>query len=569
MKKLVSVILAIAIILTLCMTLGGVASAAGVSIKATVSPASLASAGTVKLSVDVSNTSGVTISNVQLHYPASGDTVSLDNMASGDTQSYTNPEWSVSDDMIGNEMVFELTFTTEDGSEKSVSTQPFTITRKESVVDVSGNASASTDTIKAGDKVKFTFVLQNNGNVKITDCALKAPPIKNGAQIGDTFSLSAGQKRTLEWSVVLNESTDVKPSFTYKVNGETKTLKLDTISVKADGEEKKAAMTVSATSDNTTVKSGEKVKFVIDVKNNGSSDLKNLKVVDQNGNSVTMDSKTLAADGESAEGTLEATITKDGSYTFTATATDSDGNEVRATSQAVQVKVDAEASPTASVDINNVIRLEAEISAVELAKAGPVEIGFTIKNLSGEELTNVIISEATLGEIANIPAMTEAEQSVPYTLQAQETASYTFKLQATLPDGTTVETSLPSQTITVKQGTAGGMMNLLVLMIIIICAIIGVAIALGVMVHKNKKAGGKKGKQRKEQERGYEERPQQRQAQQRQPQQKRQSMPHESIEPRPQQKRQPRGSGQRPPQQRQQRPRGKNGGSGYGDRNKF
>ncbi|MEA5002929.1 MAG: hypothetical protein VB081_05470 [Christensenella sp.] len=567
MKKTISVVLVIAIILTLCIALGGVASAAGVSIKATVSPASLTGAGNVKLSIDVSNTSGVTISNLKLHYPGSGDTVSLDNMASGDTQTYSNSKWAVSDDMIGNELAFELTFNTEDGSEKSVTTQPFTITRKESVVDVSGDASASTNTIKAGDKVKFTFVLQNDGNVKITDCALKAPPIKDGAQIGDTFSLSAGQKRTLEWSTVLNGSADVKPSFTYKVNGETKTLKLDTISITAEGSDKKAAMTVTATGDNTTVKSGDKVKFVIDVKNSGSADLKSLKVVDQNGNNVAMDSKTLTTDGQSAEGVLEATVTKSGSYTFTATATDSDGNEVKATSQAIQINVDAEPSASASVDVNNVMRLDATISTQELSKPGPVEFSFVLHNLSGQELTNVIVSEATLGEIANIPSMTEAEQTVPYTAQIDKTGSFTFKMTATLPDGTTVETSTAAATITVKQTAAGGMFNLLVLMIIIVCAIVGVAIALGVMVHKNKKNGGGKNakQQRPKQERGYEERPQQRNTngngQQRAPQQRqqRQSMPRESIEPRPQ------------PKQRQQRPKGKNGGSGsgYGDRNKF
>lgn len=567
MKKTISVILVIAIILTLCIAIGGVASAAGVSIKATVSPASLTGAGKVKLSIEVSNTSGVTISNLKLHYPGNGDTVSLDNMASGDTQSYSNGEWAVSDDMIGNEMVFELTFNTEDGSEKSVSTQPFTITRKESVVDVSGDASASTNKIKAGDKVKFTFVLQNDGNVKITDCALKAPPIKDGAQIGDTFSLSAGQKRTLEWSTVLNGSTDVKPSFTYKVNGETKTLKLDTISITAEGSDKKAAMTVTATGDNTTVKSGDKVKFVIDVKNSGTTDLKSLKVADQNGNNVAMDSKTLPADGQSAEGVLEVTVTQTGSYTFTATATDSEGNEVKASSQAIQVKVDAaEPSASASVDVNNVIRLDATISTQELSKPGSVEFSFVLHNLSGQELTNVMVTEATLGEIANIPSMTDAEQTVPYTAQIQKTGSFVFKMTATLPDGTTVETSTPAATITVKQTAAGGMFNLLVLMIIIIAAIIGVAIALGVMVHKNKKnGGGKNAKQRPQQQRGYEER-QQQQRQQRsagsqgqQRQQQRQSMPRESIEPRPQ------------PKQRQQRPPKKNGGagSGYGDRNKF
>jgi len=561
LKKLVSVILTIAIILTLCLALGGVASAAGVSIKATVSPASLAGAGNVKLNVEVGNTSGVTISNLQLHYPGSGDTVSLENMASGDTQTYSNSQWAISEDMIGNEMAFELTFTAEDGSEKSVSTQPFTITRKESVVDVSGDASASTDTIKAGDKVKFTFVLQNDGNVKITDCALKAPPIKDGAQIGDTFSLSAGQKRTLEWSTVLNDSTDVKPSFTYKVNGETKTLKLDTISITAEGKDKKAAMTVSATGDNTTVRSGDKVKFTIDVKNSGSADLKNLKVVDQNGNSVSMDSKTLPADGGSAGGTLEVTVTQDGSYTFTATATDSDGNEIKASSAAIQVKVDAEATPTASVDVSNVIRLDATISTQELSKPGPVSFEFKIHNLSGETLTDVIISEATLGEIANIASMPEEEQTVPYTAQVDKTGSYTFTLKATLPDGTTVETTTAPATITVKQA-AGGMMNLLVLMIVIICAIIGVAIALGVVVHKNKKKnGGKNGKPRPQKERGYEERPQQRSEQPRAQQRRQQrQMPQESIEPRPQ-----------PQRQKQQRPAKKNGGSGsrYGDRNKF
>ncbi|MEA4853394.1 MAG: CARDB domain-containing protein [Christensenella sp.] len=567
MKKAISVILVIALALALCISVGTVAYAEGtVKLRISVNPGSLTGAGTVKLSAEVINETDGEISGVVLNYPnGSGDPVGLDSIPAGESRSHSNSSWSISDDMLGTDLTFTADFTAADGSAKQVSAT-LNIAKKESVVSVSGEASADKTTINAEDAVNFTFVLRNDGNVTIENCKLKAPPISGGAQIGDTFSLSAGQQRKLTWKITMSESTEVKPAFTYTVNGENKTLTLDPINI-STGTEQKGALTVSAKADSSTVDAGGTTQFTVTVKNTGNSDLSNLKVIDQNGNKVSMEATSVSA-GSSVNGTMKTTVEKAGSYTFTATADGADGNSVTAKSSAVAIEVGAQA--TASIDPASIVRLDVGISATSLSKAGPVNFEFKIINGSGQALQNVVVSEPTLGEIANIPSMADAEQTVTKTVEVDKTTAYAFTVTAQLPDGTQVTSSTPSVTISVQQ-TGGGMTGLLILMIVIICAIIGVAIALGVMVHKNKKAGGQAKKNAKHpsqprsaQQQDRQRAQQQRQTQARSPQQRQtqakpttrqgRRMPQESIEPHTAKKR-------RPPQG--------NGSGHYSDRNKF
>ena len=118
--------------------------------------------------------------------------------------------------------------------------------------------------------------------------------------------------------------------------------------------------------------------------------LENLKVTDGDGNEVDFTGDRLDA-GSAAKGTLELTVQETSDFVFTAKAEDEDGNTVEAKSEPIEVTVDA-------VDLTTALTMDVSFIP-EISQAGPVDFTFKVKNNSGQELKNIVISEATLGTI--------------------------------------------------------------------------------------------------------------------------------------------------------------------------
>ena len=577
-KRIISVLLVIALAAALCFATGVTAFAAG-SVKLTVeiSPKSLTGAGTVSVKATVQNNTDNEITDVSVTFPGT-DPASIGSIAAGDSGTKSNSEWEVSSDMLDTPLEFTADFTDANGNEKSVSASA-TITKKDSVVDAQASASVDKKEIDKGGKVKFTFVLENNGNVTLEKVSLKAPPLNGGDQLGDTFTLKAGEKKTMTWSPTLSAGVEVKPVFSYTANGEKGTAKADTVSVKIKGEDDAEssasaatdALSISATADSTTVATGSTVAFQLTIKNSSFDKIRNLKATDSAGNNVKLSATTVEGNG-SITGTASIVAEKTDSISFTVTGEDADGNSVKATSSPVSITVQ-------EVDPATAIGMDISIPTLTLTKAGPVEFTFIVKNNSGVELKDVKITEATLGDIETIASMTDAQQEIKKSIEIDKTTTLTFQISATLPDGTQVEKAATPVTMTLDQGI-GGMGNMLMILLIVVIAIVVVAIVLGVFIHKNKKAGftafgkprnGKGGKNGSNghpakpingQRQAQGQLPQQRPQQHRQAQQKpRNHMSVENIEPSKTQ--------QRPPKQRQQKPPAKKGGANYTDRNKF
>ncbi|MEG2625755.1 MAG: CARDB domain-containing protein [Christensenella sp.] len=569
MKKIVAIILVAILAVTLCISFGMTGFAEG-SVKLTVSikPDSLAGEGTASVKATLQNNTSATITGAQIIFPGD-DSESAGDITAGDVATRSNPEWKVSADMLDTDLTFKATYVDAAGTSQTVSATAV-IKKKDATVKATASASVESDTVKKGEKDKFTFKLKNEGNVTLENVSLKAPPLNGGDQLGDTFTLEPGKVREMTWNPKLSASVEVKPVFSYTANGEKGTAKAVTVNVKIDGESKQSTSTapaadsleVVATADNTKVKAGEAVTFQVTVRNKGTVDLKNLKVTDADGDNVTFTGTELKA-GSAAKGTVKVTPKQTTKYVFTATVQDADGKEVKAASPAEEITVDA-------MDLATALTMDVEFIP-ELKKSGPVDFKFMVKNGTGEEIKNIVISETTLGEIAKIDSMKDATQDVMKTLQVDKTVSYTFTISGTLTDGTKLESKTPVATVTIDK-PSGGMTPMLMILLAVIIAIVVVAILLGVYIHKNKKAGytafGKRrnasGAPRPQGASGNNRPAQQQHREQRPPQvnsSQRKQLPREEIEQR------------RPSEQQRQRtqkpPTHKKSGKGYGDRNKF
>ncbi|HBU13034.1 MAG TPA: hypothetical protein DEB31_10045, partial [Clostridiales bacterium] len=498
MKKTVSYLLVILLAVTLAVSMGGAAFAAtgadSISTSVKISPASLTGAGTVNVTVTVTNT-GPPISNVVLKYPSPTDTeVPLDAMATGETKERVDANWAISEDMLGRELKFMVYWTSQDGTQKSGSTQGFTIARQQSNLNVTGSASASAQQIKKGDKVKFNFSIKNAGNVRVDTGYLNAPPIEGGAQIGETFSLDPGSEKKMEYTVTVNESMNVQPVVTYTAAGQQYTLPLDTLGITVDASSQQGSFTVKASVNKSQVTQGGTVQFNLRVDNTGPSQLTGLAVKDFAGNTVPV-SPTSLAPGEYATGLTELPVTASGSYSFRVTASDAAGNNLSATSNAVDITVDGDpaASPSGqpTSDTSKMLKLNMSLPTENIPVPTDITARIEVTNQSEQDISNIVVSAVdgdtakTLSTLASLAA--GQSNQMQGTIHLTEDVNYVFTVTGQLPDGTLVESSTASVPITTVPAEPEGISSALLGVIIILIAIAAVAVFLGIYLARQRK----------------------------------------------------------------------------------
>ena len=134
MKKIVSILLAAVLAVTLCISMSATALAAGkVTITASVSPSSLTGAGTVSVKVTVQNNTDSEISDVTVTFPGD-DSENIGSIPAGESKTRSDNEWNVSEDMLDTDLTFSAAFTDANGNTQTVRTESLTITKKESTV---------------------------------------------------------------------------------------------------------------------------------------------------------------------------------------------------------------------------------------------------------------------------------------------------------------------------------------------------------------------------------------------------------------------------------------------------
>lgn len=482
MKKIISYILIVAVILTLGISLGGTALAAdNLSATVRVSTKSLLEPGPVSVTVSITN-NGDPVTDLTLSYPDTDEKVVLGDIATGETKEHTNSQWQITEDMMNRELKFGVSWVSSDGSTKTTTTPGVTITKKEANVSATASASVDRDSIKSGESVNYKFSIKNTGNVALSNVTLTASPLKDGKALNDPFSLQPGSSRDLTWKVSLSETTQITPVFNFTANGQTQKVAADAVKVTVEEEKKDAMMRLDVRADRSQVKSGEEVEFSVELSNTGTASLSDITVKDFEGNAVNMSKNSLDAE-QSTKGKVTIKIAESGNYSFTASAKDDAGNSVKAESSSISIKVEEE--PTGPIDPATVVGLEIDVENTKLQGAGDAHFIAKIKNLTDEPLKNIIIQETTTGASNTFPTL-EAQASTDWdtVIPVAETSQYVFTVSAEMQDGTIVKAEAAPIEITVE--AKAGLSTFQLIMIIFLCAIAGVAITLGVFIYKHK-----------------------------------------------------------------------------------
>lgn len=538
MRRLGGVFLAAVLALTCILSFSGTVYAASqdrLSAQVQVSKSTLPGPGTVSLKITITN-KGPAVSDVTLIYPETEQKVSLGDLGTDDTEVHENPKWEITQSMLDTPLVFEVSWTAQDGSTKTGKAPAITIGEASATVNVKAEATADKVHVEEGEKVNFKFTFENTGNVDITDAYLIAPPLNGGERLGDDFSLEPGQTNTKTWAPTVNEEITVRPEYHYTVAGDEHTLTCDPITVRI-GDDTGPEVAISANADKTTVGAGSQVEFSIAVENTGSTEISNVRVTCSNGEAAQLAQDSLAP-GASATATQKITVDTTQSFTYTVSGT-SEGEPVTATSDAVQITVDpnmATASPSAPLDASSIIEIDVGV-VTQVSKAGPIPVEVTVRNLSEETLKNIVVSAestpvsgaaaavssaaagnaaagtegstspedlasaaasilettaqaaglpqpATLGTITNLAA--GQSEVITGTLDIQQTANYVFKVTAEMENGTLVTSETGSALITLENSGGLGILENWQWLALIAAAIAAIVIVLVLYARKRR-----------------------------------------------------------------------------------
>lgn len=502
MKKVLGLILVLALMLAGVLNAGmqtALATGRGaMTWGIVISPQALPGPGTVSVELRLTNT-GELVRNVVIHYPDSDRTVDLGDIPSGETETHTNRNWEITEEMLDTPLVFEISWESQNGSPHTYALDPVTIARSDTDIKVKAEARVDNVHVDEGDKVQFTFTFENEGNVDITDAYLVAAPLNNGEPLGDDFSVAPGETNTKTWSPTINQEITVRPVYTYTASGERHNIECDPITVRIG--DTGPELRISIQSNINRVPPGGEVEFEVAIENTGTIEIDDITVRDSHGGSLTL-SQTSLAPGASASGTETVRVDETTSYVFSVSGA-AQGEAVTAESTPIDITVDSALGtpvPAQNLDAASIVQIDVSV-VTQVQRPGVVPLEVTVKNLSAEELTNIVVSaevtpqgaaqqaavpslEATASAagmeqvtIGTLPRLAAGEnQVIEGTLEVQQTANYIFRVSAEMPDGTLVTSETGSATIELRDSAGLEMWQWIV--IVAVAAAVLVAVIL-------------------------------------------------------------------------------------------
>ncbi len=345
---------------------------------------------------------------------------------------------NVSQSQLGKPITFLVTWT-RNGEPMSQEAQ-YTVAQAENpVIEVTRVADKTN--AKPGEKVTITYTIKNATKFDMTDITLIDENISD-MPIFEGYTLRASQTTSYDFSYTMgDESVTSTPLVTYMVNGKTKTfssldpLELTMVLIQLD-------MRVQA---GTPTASG--VTFTIDVTNTGTQAISKITITDERANLVN-DTPFSLEPGESrslsyvvvplmSEPLREVRFQLTGTDPFAAAyeLAPADVYEVYPFVDASQINVS----------------VRAETVSPWTQESGSVSARIVITNHSTVELTNITVSEATIGVIKNYDILPAGETSFDQEIQLGSPRNLSFTVKGYDPTG--ANRTLASYVMPVAYGT--------------------------------------------------------------------------------------------------------------------
>lgn len=502
MRKHISIILTVVLMLSVFFTFGGVAlAAADFTVETDVSE--MTEGGSVEFRATITNNTGSPLVGYTIKY---GNHVCYDaggaTLAVGESKEVTFL-LDVSEGMLGNPIQFDLHSGVDIIADDSV-----TINKKVLSIIMGASATVNRTLVGTGETVKFEFAIENQGEATLDDIVVTAPQLNNGDPLNTAFSLSAGQSYTVKYSHVVSAAVIVQPTVSYSSGGAAQPAKvLDPIELTLESRSVVPLLTV----DNSSPNAGEDVTFTLKITNNGNVPYTNMTVT-MNGDPMDFPtSKLNPGKSYSEDYTRSFQTSTDVKFTITLKDHNDEMKSVGSNTIRIQLPVDPNS-------INAKLILVMNVDRPKLTSAGTINFSGYVSNATEYTLTDVKVDESTIGNIFGVSSMAPgAKENISWSADIDETTTYSFVLTAKDKDGKVYTVNVEDITVTVSSveapaadfedaaevspdpigSTIGGTTDaevgsldvLLIVIVVLIVLILGVGVTLLVLWKKGKVSG--------------------------------------------------------------------------------
>lgn len=412
-----------------------------VRVEVTAEPAELSESGPVLLTFEVSNYSDFELHEIAIGLDNAIFTIEgMEDCVIPPGGSATFPlTYEVPDSRIGLELLFQVSWLQY--GEPHTQEVPVTIARAiEPVISI--RRSVSSAYAKQGDTITLTYELANETKFDMTNITVIDEQISDNP-IFRNHTLNAGGTITQSFVFTMGAEDAVSaPIVTYDVNGKTKTFSaidpvtLSMVNIQIDLRVEMGTPTVAG------------VPFTITAVNNGNQTVTDIRITDELGTPVHGDSFSLARGESRTLSYLVVPVATEPvrNVAFRLTGTDAFGVAYEPVYETVY-----EVHPFVDDSQISVV-LTPEILEPWTAQSGAVRVRVTIRNSSAVALTDAVLSESTLGDLATYEALVAGDTIYEQELVIGSPRNLTFSIKASDPTGT--ERLLTGTMLTVAYPTA-------------------------------------------------------------------------------------------------------------------
>ena len=432
-----------------------------VGVVVTADPAELSESGPVLLTFEVSNHSDFELHEITIGLDNAIFTIEgMEDCVIPPGGSATFPLlYEVPDSRIGLELLFQVNWLQY--GEPHTLEVPVTIARAiEPVISIQRTVSSAY--AKQGDTITLTYELSNDTKFDMTNITVIDEQISDNP-IFRNHTLNAGGTLTQSFVYTMGmEDVVSAPIVTYEVNGKTKTFSaidpvtLSMVNVQIDLRVEMGTPTAAG------------VPFTITAVNNGNQTVNEIQITDELSNPVHGDPFSLSPGEERTLSYLVVPVATEPvrNVAFRLTGEDALGGKYEPTYETTY-----EVHPFVDDSQLDVVLLP-EILEPWTAQTGAVRVRVTIRNGSAVELTDAVLMESTLGDLATYERLAAGDTIFEESLVIGSPRNLTFSIKGTDPAGTerqltsamltvayptVTETPLPSPTPTIEQ--SGGLVS--------------------------------------------------------------------------------------------------------------
>lgn len=394
-------------------------------IKVTAQPDALVEPADVTLTFTITNESDTDAQNLYLSSLDGLLTEPLGRIAAGESRTFVRLHSVSQSELDGGEIVYVVSHNDPIRDDGKVNyTVRAAISRSDANPQAEFTRRFSSKTAAVGDTVTITYCIRNTGNVVLDSLRVRD---ELGDFTGRIDRLEVGENRTLVSRVTITESSVSSASLSYGVEAyedEARSIALEDVPIEIVEPDLESRFSVgySAFSTNTA-------DVVLILANKGDAAYRDIRVIDDVYGGVIADGVDIPVGSAPVEISASCPIRGEASFRWRVCGVSETGETMEFTTETLTLEARVSENPAS-------ITAWVEALTPKIRRAGEVALRIYIENAGDADITDITLSEGTLGEVkefAVIPAGGFIDREI--TLDVRQDSEFLFSISFTDAEG--------------------------------------------------------------------------------------------------------------------------------------